>query len=131
MPSRGHCRSMRGPLKRSPGRARILACPTSDTHSPAVMRCGFLKHTPDLTSRITNACAPGPRAKMPSYSCANPKLEKAGVARPLIVPKYSDVGLDIITNLIRTAGVTREAFLALLANCWGSYVEDRILRRHR
>ena len=68
---------------------------------------------------------------MPAYSCANPKLEKAGVARPLIVPKYSDVGLDIITNLIRTAGVTREAFLALLANCWGSYVEDRILRRHR
>ena len=45
------------------------------------------------------------------------KLEKAGVARPLIVPKYSDVGLDIITNLIRTAGITREAFLALLANC--------------
>ena len=68
---------------------------------------------------------------MPAYFCANPKLEKAGVARPLIVPKYSDVGLDIITNLIRTAGVTREAFLALLANCWGSYVEDRILRRHR
>jgi len=54
---------------------------------------------------------------MPAYFCANPKLEKAGVARPLIVPKYSDVGLDIITNLIRTAGITREAFLALLANC--------------
>jgi len=54
---------------------------------------------------------------MPAYSCANPKLEEAGVARPLLVPKYSDVGLDIITNLIRTAGVTREAFLALLANC--------------
>jgi len=99
------------------GAPRILACPTSDTHSPAVMRCDFLKHTPDLTSRITNACAPGARAKMPTYSCANPKLEKAGVARPLIVPKYSDVGLGIITNLIRTAGVTREAFLALLANC--------------
>lgn len=45
------------------------------------------------------------------------KLEKAGVARPLIVPKYSEVGLDIITNLIRTAGITREAFLALLAHC--------------
>jgi len=51
---------------------------------------------------------------MPAYSCANPKLEKAGVARPLIVPKYSDVGLDIITNLIRTAGVTREAFSRFL-----------------
>ena len=30
------------------------------------------------------------------------------------VPKYDQIGLDIITNLIRTAGITREAFLALL-----------------
>ena len=45
------------------------------------------------------------------------KMEKAGVARPLIIPKYDEVGLDIITTLIRTAGITREAFLALLANC--------------
>ena len=64
-----------------------------------------------------------------SYFCANPKLEKAGVARPLIVPKDSDVGLDIITNLTRTAGVTREAFLDL------QVVEERrdglvAVRRH-
>jgi predicted RNA binding protein YcfA (HicA-like mRNA interferase family) len=45
------------------------------------------------------------------------KLEKAGVARPLIVPKYSEVGLDIILTLIRTAGITRDAFLKLLENC--------------
>ena len=45
------------------------------------------------------------------------KLEKPGVARPLIVPKYPEVGRDIITNLIRTAGITREAFLSLLENC--------------
>lgn len=45
------------------------------------------------------------------------KLEKPGVARPLIVPKYDEVGLDIITNLIRTSGITREAFLALLKQC--------------
>lgn len=45
------------------------------------------------------------------------KLEKPGAARPLIVPKYDEVGLDIITGLIRTAGITREAFLALLDNC--------------
>lgn len=42
------------------------------------------------------------------------KLEKPGVARPLIVPRYDEVGLDIIHNLIRTAGITREAFLSLL-----------------
>jgi len=45
------------------------------------------------------------------------KLEKPGVARPLIVPKYDEVGLDIITNLIRTAGISRDAFLTLLRNC--------------
>jgi predicted RNA binding protein YcfA (HicA-like mRNA interferase family) len=45
------------------------------------------------------------------------KLEKAGVARPLIVPRYDEVGLDIIANLIRTAGITREAFLVLLDRC--------------
>ncbi len=42
------------------------------------------------------------------------KLEKPGCARPLIIPKYDEVGLDIIKNLIRTAGIERDAFLALL-----------------
>jgi predicted RNA binding protein YcfA (HicA-like mRNA interferase family) len=45
------------------------------------------------------------------------KLEKPGVARPLIVPTYDEVGKDIITTLIRTAGITRDAFLTLLDNC--------------
>jgi len=33
------------------------------------------------------------------------------VARPLIIPRYDSVGKDIILALIRTAGITREAFL--------------------
>jgi predicted RNA binding protein YcfA (HicA-like mRNA interferase family) len=45
------------------------------------------------------------------------KLEKPGVARPLIVPRYDEVGRDILLGLIRTAGITREAFLALLERC--------------
>lgn len=45
------------------------------------------------------------------------KLEKAGTARPLIIPRYDNVGQDIILTLIRTAGITREAFLQLLDNC--------------
>ena len=45
------------------------------------------------------------------------KLEKAGTARPLIVPRYDEVGIDIIQNLIRTAGISREAFLELLELC--------------
>ena len=39
------------------------------------------------------------------------------MARPLIVPRYDEVGIDIILNLIRTAGINREAFLKLLDNC--------------
>jgi predicted RNA binding protein YcfA (HicA-like mRNA interferase family) len=45
------------------------------------------------------------------------KMEKPGAARPLIIPKYDEVGRDIITTLIRTAGITRDAFFALLDNC--------------
>jgi predicted RNA binding protein YcfA (HicA-like mRNA interferase family) len=45
------------------------------------------------------------------------KMEKPGVARPLIVPRYSEIRLDILLGLIRTAGITRDAFLALLDNC--------------
>jgi predicted RNA binding protein YcfA (HicA-like mRNA interferase family) len=45
------------------------------------------------------------------------KLEKPGTARPLIVPRYDEVGIDIIHNLIRTAGIGRKAFLALLERC--------------
>jgi predicted RNA binding protein YcfA (HicA-like mRNA interferase family) len=45
------------------------------------------------------------------------KLEKPGVARPLIIPRYNEVGIDIIHNLIRTAGIKREAFLELLELC--------------
>jgi len=44
-------------------------------------------------------------------------MEKAGVARPLIIPKYDEVGRDIILTLIRTAGIQRDAFLTLLDNC--------------
>jgi len=45
------------------------------------------------------------------------KMERAGSARPLIIPRYSEIGPDIILNLIRTAGITREAFFSLLKNC--------------
>ena len=45
------------------------------------------------------------------------KMEKPGVARPLIIPRYDEVGRDIVLNLIRTAGIEREAFFALLDNC--------------
>jgi predicted RNA binding protein YcfA (HicA-like mRNA interferase family) len=45
------------------------------------------------------------------------KMEKPGMARPLIIPRYDEVGKDIIANLIRTSGITRQAFLSLLERC--------------
>jgi hypothetical protein len=44
-------------------------------------------------------------------------MEKPGVARPLIIPRYDEVGKDIILNLVRTAGISRDTFFALLDNC--------------
>jgi predicted RNA binding protein YcfA (HicA-like mRNA interferase family) len=42
---------------------------------------------------------------------------KAGCIRPLVIPTYDSVGLDIIKGLMRTAGMSRERFFSLLAKC--------------
>ena len=33
---------------------------------------------------------------------------------PVVIPKYADVGLDIIGNNVRTAGMSRERYFELL-----------------
>ncbi len=43
--------------------------------------------------------------------------EKAGVARPVVIPEYSEIALDIIRANMRTAGMSRGRYLALLAKC--------------
>ncbi len=42
---------------------------------------------------------------------------KKGVARPIIIPTYKDVGRDIILSLMRTARMPRERFFELLEEC--------------
>lgn len=37
--------------------------------------------------------------------------EKEGILRPLIIPAYDQVSVEIISGLIRTAGISREDFL--------------------
>jgi predicted RNA binding protein YcfA (HicA-like mRNA interferase family) len=39
---------------------------------------------------------------------------KAGVLRPVVIPKYASVPVFIIKNNLRTAGMTRERFFELL-----------------
>jgi predicted RNA binding protein YcfA (HicA-like mRNA interferase family) len=45
------------------------------------------------------------------------KLERSGTPRPLIIPRYDEIGPDIILNLMRTANISRVAFFSLLDNC--------------
>jgi predicted RNA binding protein YcfA (HicA-like mRNA interferase family) len=39
---------------------------------------------------------------------------KPGVLRPVIIPKYNDVGVEIIQRNLRTANMSREEYFKLL-----------------
>ena len=39
---------------------------------------------------------------------------KAGVARPVVIPAYKEVPVFIIRNNLKTAGLTRDEYFALL-----------------
>ena len=40
---------------------------------------------------------------------------KAGVARPVVIPAYTEVPVFVIRNNLKTAGLTRAEYFALLA----------------
>jgi len=42
-------------------------------------------------------------------------MVKAGIPRPLVIPKREDVPVFIIKNNLRSAGLTREVYFELLA----------------
>ncbi|HUG43819.1 MAG TPA: type II toxin-antitoxin system HicA family toxin [Acidobacteriota bacterium] len=42
---------------------------------------------------------------------------KPGLARPLVIPKESEVPVFIITGLMKTAGIDRATFFELLKEC--------------
>ncbi|HLC18819.1 MAG TPA: type II toxin-antitoxin system HicA family toxin [Thermodesulfobacteriota bacterium] len=44
-------------------------------------------------------------------------LSKPEVPRPIVIPKYNDVGIDIIKSNMRSAGMTREEYFKLLEEC--------------
>ena len=41
-------------------------------------------------------------------------LSKPGVLRPIIIPKYAEIGLDVIRGNMRTAGMSRTRYFSLL-----------------
>ncbi|MBA4371366.1 MAG: hypothetical protein C0402_00720 [Thermodesulfovibrio sp.] len=42
---------------------------------------------------------------------------KKGVNRPLIIPTYREIDIDIIKSNMRTAGMTRETYSRYLIQC--------------
>ncbi|MDE0153565.1 MAG: type II toxin-antitoxin system HicA family toxin [Gammaproteobacteria bacterium] len=44
-------------------------------------------------------------------------MDKPGADRPVVIPKYSDVGVDIIKSNMRTAGMPQKRFFDLLKDC--------------
>ena len=42
---------------------------------------------------------------------------KSGVARPVVIPKYHEIDLDIIKSNMRTANMTREEYFNYLRKC--------------
>ncbi|RLB75329.1 MAG: hypothetical protein DRH24_19775 [Deltaproteobacteria bacterium] len=42
---------------------------------------------------------------------------KSGCSRPVVIPKYSEVGVFIIQNNIKSANMSRERFFELLNKC--------------
>jgi hypothetical protein len=43
--------------------------------------------------------------------------EKHGVARPIVIPEYGEIGLDIIQANMRTARMSRDRYFKLLREC--------------
>lgn len=43
--------------------------------------------------------------------------KKEGIFRPVIIPTYKEVDVDIIRANMRTAGMTRERYFELLEKC--------------
>jgi hypothetical protein len=43
--------------------------------------------------------------------------EKHGVARPIVIPEYNEIGLDIIQANMRTAKMSRGRYFKLLREC--------------
>ncbi|MFB2836689.1 type II toxin-antitoxin system HicA family toxin [Floridanema evergladense] len=40
---------------------------------------------------------------------------KAGILRPVVIPTYDEISVSIISNNLKTAGISREEYFRLLA----------------
>lgn len=42
---------------------------------------------------------------------------KKGISRPILIPKYNSVGVDIVKSNMKTAGMSRDEYFNLLKQC--------------
>lgn len=42
---------------------------------------------------------------------------KKGIVRPIVIPRYKEIPVFVIKNLLRTSGISREEYFDLLKNC--------------
>ncbi len=53
-----------------------------------------------------------------SHKCTSHRsYTKPGILRPVIIPTYNEIDVDIIKNNMRTANMTREQYFAYLKEC--------------
>ena len=45
------------------------------------------------------------------------KHEKNPTKRPVVIPRYETIGIEIIRNNIRTAEITHEQYIKAFENC--------------
>ncbi len=43
-------------------------------------------------------------------------MERPDIERPIVIPKYDEIGIDIIKANLRTAKITRKEYFKLLSN---------------
>jgi len=44
-------------------------------------------------------------------------LAKSGILRPIVIPTYDEIDVEIIKSNMRTAGMSRARYFALLEQC--------------
>ena len=52
--------------------------------------------------------------KLERQTASHLVYSKSGISRPVVIPKYDEVGLDIIKANMRTAGMSRPRYFELL-----------------
>ena len=57
-------------------------------------------------------------SNLPAQEGSHRSYVKPGISRPIVIPTYDEVPVAIIKNNLKTVGISREEFLALLKDAF-------------